>query len=142
MAAFRDVVRQLREAEEPLQAVYKELSAAAATRVEQELSGHLVATQQGQIAYLSLMADELPAKFLALGTICSQATKLRDGAGGSHKLLAELPAGTPAIVMAWDGYWAHVQLPGGRRGFVFRDYVRIEGEGAKADAGKADAARR
>jgi uncharacterized protein YgiM (DUF1202 family) len=133
-SSFRDLARQLREAEEPLQGLYRELRAAAATRVEQELSGHLMATQASQMAYLALMGDELPSRFIALGTICSQATKLRDGAGGNHRLLAELPAGTPVIVMEWAGYWAHVQLPGGRRGYVFRDYVRAEGGAKEAPA--------
>ena len=129
MASFRDLARQLGEAEEPLSALYKDLRSAAATRVEQDLSAHLLDVQRGQLACLSLMSDELPHKFVALGTICSQATKMREGAGGNHRQVAELQAGMPVIVMEWSGYWAHVQLPGGRRGYVFRDYVRTEGSG-------------
>lgn len=126
MSSFRDLARQLREVEEPLSEPYKELRSAAATRVEQELSTHLADAHRAQLSCLSLMTDELPPKFLALGTICSQATKLREEPGGGDGVLAELTAGMPVIVMEWAGYWAHIQLPGGRRGYVFGDYVRTD----------------
>jgi uncharacterized protein YgiM (DUF1202 family) len=126
VASLAQVAKALLEAEEPLRALYRELRAAAVTRVEQELAAHLEAAQAAQVSYLQLMCDELPVKFLGLGTITSQAVKLREKPGGSQPVVAELAAGTPVIVMDWQGYWAQVQLPGGRRGFVFRDYVRTE----------------
>ncbi|HVB09470.1 MAG TPA: SH3 domain-containing protein [Bacillota bacterium] len=132
MASIRDLARELLVAEEPLAGSYRELRSAAVTQIEQALSGHLEAAQASQVALLGLMCDELPNKFLGLGTITSQAVKLRDGPGGSHPVLLELGAGTPVIVMEWQGYWAHVQLPGGRRGYVFRDYVRTDAQGRES----------
>jgi uncharacterized protein YgiM (DUF1202 family) len=127
MASFHEVAHRLREAETPLSESYRELRAAAATRLEQELSAQLVEIQKTQLAYLQLMEEGLPHKFLALGSICSQGTKLRAGPGGSHPVVAELDIGAPAVVMDWNGHWAQVQVSGGQQGFVFRDYVRVEG---------------
>jgi uncharacterized protein YgiM (DUF1202 family) len=132
MASIRDLARELLTAEQPLSAGYRELRGAAVTQIEQALAAHLDSAQASQVALLGLMCDELPSKFLGLGTISSQAVKLREQPGGSHPVVAELPAGTPVIVMDWQGYWAHVQLPGGRRGFVFRDYVRTDAHGREA----------
>jgi uncharacterized protein YgiM (DUF1202 family) len=128
VATIRDLAHELLAAEQPLAAGYRELRSAAVTQIEQALAGHLEAAQASQVALLGLMCDELPNKFLGLGTITSQAVKLREQPGGSHPVLAELSAGTPVIVMEWQGYWAKVQLPGGRRGYVFRDYVRTDAQ--------------
>jgi uncharacterized protein YgiM (DUF1202 family) len=129
VASLRDVARELLAVEQPLSAGYRELRGAAVTQVEQALAGHLETAQASQVALLGLLCDELPNKFLGLGTIVSQSVKLREKPGGSHPVLAELAAGTPVIVMEWQGYWAQVQLPGGRRGYVFRDYVRTDAQG-------------
>ncbi len=132
MASIRELARALLDAERPMAASYRELRGAAVTRIEQALTGHLESAQASQVALLGLMCDELPDRFLGLGTITSQAVKLREQPGGSHPVVAELEAGTPVIVMEWQGYWAQVQLPGGRRGFVFRDYVRTDAGGREA----------
>jgi uncharacterized protein YgiM (DUF1202 family) len=132
MASVRELARALLASEQPLAGSYRELRAAAVTRIEQALTGHLESAQASQVALLGLMCDELPEQFLGLGTITSQAVKLREQPGGSQPVVAELDAGTPVIVMQWQGYWAQVQLPGGRRGFVFRDYVRTDATGKEA----------
>jgi hypothetical protein len=132
VASIRELARGLLSAEQPLTASYRELRGAAVTRIEQALTAHLESAQASQVALLGLMCDELPDRFLGLGTITSERVKLREQAGGSHPVVAELDAGTPVIVMEWQGYWAQVQLPGGRRGFVFRDYVRTDETGKDA----------
>lgn len=134
MAQVREVARALLEGERPLSANYLALRKSAVTRVEQELADHLERAQATQVEYLELLCDELPGKFLGLGTITGDAVKLREGPGGSNPVVEELSAGTAVIVMDWQGYWAQVQLPGGKRGWVFRDYVRTDARGRQAPA--------
>jgi uncharacterized protein YgiM (DUF1202 family) len=132
MATVKDVAKALLEAETPLVASYKELRAAAATRAEQALATAAAEAQKQQVTHLQFLCEELPGQFITVGTIASDAVRLRQGPGGGHAQIGELRAGTPVVVIEWSGYWAHVQVPGGRRGYVFRDYVRIEGGEASA----------
>jgi uncharacterized protein YgiM (DUF1202 family) len=127
MASVKDVARALSDAETPLLATYRELRAAAVTRAEQALAAAVSEAQRQQTSYLQFLCEDLPAQFVTVGAIGSDAVKLRQGPGGSHPQVGELKAGTPVIVVEWSGYWAEVQVPGGRRGYVFRDYVRTEG---------------
>jgi|BEDMetMinimDraft_2_1075160.scaffolds.fasta_scaffold19986_2 uncharacterized protein YgiM (DUF1202 family) len=129
MASLKEAARALHAAEEPLLPQYRELRARASSRAEQALAAALYEAQRAQVGHLQLLCEELPSQFAAVGVVSSDAVKLRQGPGGTHPQLAELRAGTPVIVIEWSGYWAHVQVPGGRRGFVFRDYVRTEGSG-------------
>jgi len=134
MAAVKDVARALLEAEIPLAGTYKDLRAAAGTRAEQALAAAVSEAQRQQTSYLQFLCEDLPAQFVTVGAIGSDAVKLRQGPGGGHPQVAELRAGTPVIVVEWSGYWAQVQVPGGGRGYVFRDYVRLEGGGSAAAA--------
>ncbi len=127
MASVKDHAKSLLDMEAPLVQGYKELRGCAVTRAEQALTGAVHEAQKAQISYLQLLCEDLPPQFISVGSIHSDAVKLRQGPGGSHPQVGELRAGTPVIVMEWSGYWAQVQIPGGRRGFVFRDYVRAEG---------------
>ena len=131
---MRDAARALFAAEQPLLQQYRELRSAAVTRAEQALAGAVHDSQRAQVGHLQLMCEELPAQFAGVGTINSDAVKLRKGPGGSHPQEGELRAGTPVLVIEWNGYWAHVQVPGGQRGFVFRDYVRSESPSRDAAA--------
>ena len=130
MAAVKDLARTLLEAEQPLSVPYKELRTAAVTRAEQALATAVGEAQRQQTSLLQFLCEDLPAQFVAVGAISSDAVKLRQGPGGTHPQVAELRGGTPVIVVEWNGYWAAVQIPGGHRGFVFRDYVRLDGGGA------------
>lgn len=132
MAAVKEVAKTLVSAEGPLVQSYKDLRGAAVTRAEQALSAAVHDAQLAQVSYLQLLCEDLPPQFVSVGSISSDAVKLREGPGGSHPQRAELRAGTPVLVMEWNGYWAQVQVPGGARGYVFRDYVRT-------DAGARDA---
>lgn len=127
MAAVKDQAQALLAAETPLAQAYRDLRSAAVTRAEQALAGAVQEAQRAQLSYLQLLCEDLPPQFISVGSIHSEAVKLRQGPGGAHPQIAELRAGTPVLVMEWSGYWAQVQIPGGRRGFVFRDYVRAEG---------------
>ena len=133
LAAVRDSATRLLEAENPLLAAYKELRAGAVTRAEQALASEVLLAQRQQVSYLQFLTEELPSQFVAVGEVSSDGVKLRAGPGGSHPQVGDLRAGTPVIVIAWNGYWAEVQVPGGRRGFVFRDYVRAEGSSPQSD---------
>lgn len=134
MASVKDVARSLLETENPLLTTYRELRGSAVTRAEQALSSAVTEAQRQQVSYLQFLCEELPSQFVTVGSIVSDAVKLRQGPGGSHPQVDELRNGTPVIVIEWSGYWAHVQVPGGRRGFAFRDYVRVEGEKAQGAA--------
>ena len=127
MASVQERAKALLETEKPLLQEYKGLRAGAMTRAEQSLAGAVHEAQKTQLSFLQLLCEDLPAQFISVGSIHSDAVKLRQGPGGSHPQVGELRAGTPVIVMEWNGYWAQVQVPGGQRGFVFRDYVRAEG---------------
>jgi hypothetical protein len=129
MGSVKDLAHGLLEAEMPLGAAYRELRGAAATRAEQALTAAVAEAQRQQTSMLQFLGEELPGQVIAVGAISSDAVKLRQGPGGTHPQIAELRAGTPAIIVEWSGYWASVQVPGGKRGYVFRDYVRMEGGG-------------
>ncbi len=130
MASVRDAAQRLLESENPLLASYKELRAAAVTRAEQALATAVLDAQRQQVSYLEFLSEALPTQFVAVGTISSDSVKLRAGPGGTHQQIGDLRAGTPVIVVEWNGYWAEIQVPGGRRGHVFRDYIRTEGGGS------------
>ncbi len=134
MASVKDAARMLLDAETPLLSAYKELRAAAVTRAEQSLVSAVTDAQKQQVSYLQFLCEELPSQFVTVGTIVSDAVKLRQGPGGTHPQVDELRNGTPVVVIEWSGYWAHVQAPGGRRGYVFRDYVRIDGDKTQSAA--------
>jgi len=138
VAGLKEGAAQLRAAEEPLWAAYKELQGAAQGRVASALCEALLEAQKRQLAYLRFLEEELPSDFIAVGSVTSHRVKLRSGPGGSHPVLDELDAGVPVIVTAWSGYWAAVQVPGGRQGYVFRDYVRTEGDGPRSSWSGAD----
>lgn len=127
MASVRDAAQRLLESENPLVATYKELRQAAVTRAEQALAAAVLEAQRQQVSYLQFLSEDLPAQFVAVGTISSDSVKLRAGPGGGNPQIGDLRAGTPVIVVEWNGYWAEVQVPGGGRGHVFRDYIRTEG---------------
>jgi uncharacterized protein YraI len=131
---MRDAARALFAVEQPLLQQYRELRAAAVTRAEQALAAAVHDAQRAQVGHLQLMCEDLPAQFAGVGTINSDAVKLRKGPGGSHPQQSELGAGTPVLIIEWNGYWAHVQVPGGQRGYVFRDYVRAENTGRAESA--------
>lgn len=130
VASVKDVARTLLEAEQPLDAPYKELRGAAASRAEQALAAAVSEAQRQQTSFLQFLCEDLPAQFIAVGTVSSNAVKLRQGPAGTQPQVGELRAGTPVIIVQWSGYWAEVQAPGGQRGFIFRDYVRLDGGGA------------
>ncbi len=132
MAAIKDVAQNLLSTEGPLLQGYKDLRGAAVTRAEQALSAAVQDAQLAQVSYLQLLCEELPPQFVGVGSITSDAVKLREGPGGSHPQRGELRAGTPVLVIEWNGYWAQVQVPGGTRGYVFRDYVRTDSGGREA----------
>lgn len=129
MPGVRAAAQALYATEQPLLQAYRDLRAAAASRAEQALAAAVYEAQLAQVGHLQLLCEELPRQFAAVGTINSDAVKLRQGPGGSHPQLGELRAGTPVVVIEWSGYWAMVQVPGGRQGFVFRDYVRTDDGG-------------
>ena len=134
MASVREAAERLLESETPLVAAYKELRSGAVTRAEQALAAAVLEAQRQQVSYLQFLSEELPEQFVAVGAISSDSVKLRAGPGGTHPQVGDLRAGTPVVVIEWNGYWAEVQAPGGRRGHVFRDYVRTEGAGGSAPA--------
>ena len=118
---------QLLAAEVPLLDGYRDLRSHAVSRAEQALAGAVADAQRTQVGHLQLLSEPLPSQFAGVGVISSEAVKLRQGPGGGHPQVGELRAGTPVIIMEWSGYWAQVQVAGGTRGYVFRDYVRTEG---------------
>lgn len=137
MAAVKDHAQALLETETPLVQGYKDLRGASVTRAEQALASAVHEAQKAQISYLQLLCEDLPPQFISVASVSSDAVKLREGPGGNHPQVGELRAGTPVIVMEWNGYWAQVQVPGGRRGYVFRDYVRTEAGAAPPGGGGA-----
>lgn len=129
MANIKKLSAELLAVEEPLLESYKELQNAATGKVATSLCASVFEAQRSQLEYLRFLGEDLPAEFVAVGVITANRVKLRQGPGGTSPLITELTAGLPVIVMSWSGYWAAVQIPGGQKGYVFRDYVRVDGEG-------------
>lgn len=126
MSRLREVANRLREQEGMLRDGYDELVNEAEREVEQRVAVQLQSFQRLQVASLELLADGIPDQFIGLGRIIDDNVNLREGPGGRYPLQATLNRGDLVVVMGYSGYWAHVAVPHGPTGYVFKDYVQQE----------------
>lgn len=126
MATLRQLAERIREREQELAPLYEELAKSAggetAVRLVQQVSRY----QRFQLLSLDLLAGELPQRFAGFGTIVSDEVNLREGPGGNYGLAGHLRQGDQVIVTGQQGYWVEVQVPRGKAGYIFKDYVAIE----------------
>lgn len=126
MAGLFETAGRLREQEEQIAEGYKELHRAAVRDVEKRLAEQIANFQRLQVLSLDLLAEGVPEQFLGFGRITGEDVNLREGPGGRYPLVGKLDKGDVVIVQGVDGYWVQVQVPRGRSGYVFKDYIQQE----------------
>lgn len=126
MSNLREAAMRLREQEEALAADYRLLENAAARDVERRVVGQILNFQRLQLASLALLADGVPEPFMGFGHIVADDVNMREGPGGRYQAVDRLAKGTMVVIQGYSGYWVQVVVPGGRGGFVFKDYVQQE----------------
>lgn len=126
VSGLRDVAARLREQEGGLAGGYEELEGAADREVERSLAGQVARYQRLQLMSLELLADGVPEPFMGFGLVNGEEVNLREGPGGRFPLVGRLARGEMVILKGYNGYWVQVQVPKGRSGYVFKDYVQQE----------------
>lgn len=126
MARLQDVASRLREQENALVDVYKELGESAEREVEKRLAAQIGGFQRLQVASLGLLAEGVPEQFHGLGRVIGDDVNLREGPGGRYPLLGQLNAGELVVILGFSGYWVQVAVPNGPTGYLFKDYVQQE----------------
>jgi uncharacterized protein YgiM (DUF1202 family) len=120
-------LQKLLEIEEPLLGAYDRLVRQATGRGEKELARRMHQSQRFQISTLRVLVEgKVPDKFLYFGVITHNDVNIREASAARSRCLAQVSAGTPVIVKEVQGNWIAVQLPDGRSGWVFKDYIRRE----------------
>jgi uncharacterized protein YgiM (DUF1202 family) len=127
MERNQEELRQLLDTEEPLLQLYDRLVRGAVGRGEKELTRRMLQSQRFQISTLKVLVEgRIPDKFLYFGVITHDEVNVRENAAARSRSLALVGPGTPVIAQELSGNWVSVQLPDGRSGWVFKDYVRRE----------------
>ncbi|HEY8552417.1 MAG TPA: SH3 domain-containing protein [Thermaerobacter sp.] len=129
MLRIGDLAAELREQERPLLERYRQLVDAAVTDTERRLAQMMYNYQRFQLQSLELFEDRVPERLHCFGVITHDDVNVRQRPSGKSEALTKVGRGTPVIVMAFEGFWAEVQLVGGETGYVFKDYVRCEAGG-------------
>ncbi|EKP94382.1 MULTISPECIES: SH3 domain-containing protein [Thermaerobacter] len=129
MSRIKELAAELREQERPLLDHYKQLVDAATKETERRLAQMMYNYQRFQLQSLELFQDRVPERFHCFGVVTHDDVNVRQRPSGKSEVLARVGRGTPVIVMAFEGFWAEVQLVGGETGYVFKDYVRCEAGG-------------
>ncbi|MEW6242676.1 MAG: SH3 domain-containing protein [Bacillota bacterium] len=126
MKTVAELVEEIKAHELPLLDLYRELETAASGRTEKLLAGQMLSYQKFQVKSLDLFSGQMPDKFHSFGAIVEDDVNVRSGAAPSYPVITKVNKGTPVIITEFVGNWAHVQLPDGQRGFVFRAYAKSE----------------
>lgn len=119
-------VQEIKEREREILPAYGELVSLFPEGVQGEVARLLLRYQEFQLLALDLLSSP-PRSFAGFGVITSDEVNLRAGPGGRYPLEGRLSRGQTVVVQGEEGYWVRVWLPGGREGYVFRDYVQREG---------------
>ncbi len=119
-------LEELKRQEKELVPVYGELARTYGEGTAGEVARLLLRYQEFQLLALDLLSSP-PQSFAGFGVITSDEVNLRAGPGGRYPLEGRLSRGQTVVVQGEEGYWVRVWLPGGKEGYVFRDYLRREG---------------
>ncbi|MEW6524090.1 MAG: SH3 domain-containing protein [Bacillota bacterium] len=127
MEKASEELQQLLEIEEPLLQLYDRLVRSASGRGEKELTRRMLQSQRFQISTLKVLVEgKIPDKFLYFGVITHNEVNVRESAAARSRSLTLVNPGTPVIAKENQGNWVCIQLPDGRSGWVFKDYIRRE----------------
>ncbi len=126
MASLYETASRLKEREESLTEDYRALPQAALRDVEKKLAEQIANFQRLQVMSLDLLAEGVPEQFLGFGRVTGEDVNLREGPGGRYPLIGKLDRGEMVIVQGYDGFWVQVQVPRGRSGYIFKDYLQQE----------------
>lgn len=119
-------LQELKKREAEMVAAYEELARLYGEGTAGEVARLLLRYQEFQLLALDLLSSP-PQSFAGFGVIVSDEVNLRAGPGGRYPLEGRLSRGQTVAIQGEEGYWVRVWLPGGREGYVFRDYLRREG---------------
>lgn len=127
MASLKELATGLYRQEIALVEEYEKIVAAATGNTEKQLAEEVLKAQRFQLSTLELIEKDLvPEKFLSFGTIISDEVNVRRGPSAKQEKIRVLDQNVRVIVMEFEGNWAHIQLPDGETGWVFKDYVRTD----------------
>ncbi|MFS8570361.1 MAG: SH3 domain-containing protein [Thermaerobacter sp.] len=122
-----DLVNEIQAREAPLAELYGQVERAVSNPTARQLALQMLRAQRFQLATLDLLAkDQVPEKFHCFGRITHDDVNLRSGPSAREPRTGTLQRGTMVIVQEFQGNWAHVQVSGGKSGWIFKDYVRCE----------------
>ncbi|MBX6378528.1 MAG: SH3 domain-containing protein [Clostridia bacterium] len=122
----REMAERLRSREEELSAEYQELARLPGSPGEERLIRQLLNFQRFQVMTLELLCEGVPERFIGFGQVSEDDVNLREGPGGGYPVVERLKRGQPLVLLSTHGYWVEVQVPRGRSGYVFKDYVQQE----------------
>jgi len=129
LSTVQELAKAIKAHEEPLIAEYEGLASAAVSPTEKKLAALVLGYQKFQLKSLDLFETEVPDKFIAFGSIVSDAVNVRRGPTAKEVSLFLAERETPVIVKDVKGLWVEVRFADGREGYVFKDYVHIETAG-------------
>lgn len=125
--SLAELVAEIRAREQPLVDLYGQVERTVTSPTARQLAVQMLRSQRFQLATLELLAsDQVPEKFYCFGRITHNDVNVRSGPSAREPRTAVLQQGTMVIVMEMQGNWAHLQLTGGKSGWIFKDYVRCE----------------
>lgn len=127
MSSLKELAFELHQQEQSLLEKYDQVLRATSGGTEQQLAQEIWKAQNFQLSILELIEKDLvPEKFLSFGTITAEDVNVRSGPSAKQEKIHVLQQNVRVIVMEFEGNWAHIQMPDGRTGWVFKDYVRTD----------------
>lgn len=124
---LQDIIASIRSQEQALTELYERIERAASNPTARLLAGQMVRAQRFQVSALEILEeDRVPERFHCFGSVTHDDVNVRSGPSAQETKINSLQQGVPVIVKEFAGNWAHLQLPDGSSGWVFKDYVRCE----------------
>ena len=124
MSNLKELAEKIKEQEQPLLDLYRDMSNAAISNVEKQLANDMLTNQEFQLASLELLKGDVPEKFHCFGMVTHSDVNVREGPGSEYNKTKSVDKNTPVIIQELLGFWTHVQLPDGTDGYIFKDYVQ------------------
>lgn len=126
MADLKELASSLCASEQGLGEAYRSLYDSAVGEAEKKLAKQLADFQRFQVLGLEMLCEGVPDQFLGFGRITADDVNLREGPGSRYALIDKISEGELVIIQGFNGLWVQVQVPRGKRGYVFKDYVLQE----------------
>ncbi|MEX2355918.1 MAG: SH3 domain-containing protein [Thermaerobacterales bacterium] len=124
---MKERVSEMLDGERPLLDTYQSIARQAASDIERRLAEQMIKAQRFQISTLELILEgRVPEQFHCFGAVTHEDVSVRGGPSPRQDTVRRIDRGLPVIVKEYQGNWAHIQLPDGESGWVFRDYVQCE----------------